>query len=162
MDEMLVGFRGRCSFRQYIKSKPRKYGIKIMCLCDSKNHYLLNAFVYVGKESQQQNPEKLSVPTLGVLRLVQPIVKTNRNITGDNWFSSIELVNKLLQNDLSYVGTVRKNKGEIPHRLLPNRNRMDRSSEFGFTRNLTLVSFVPKKKLKCNFRFLHASQQNYC
>ena len=29
VDEMLVGFRGRCSFKMYIPSKPEKYGIKI-------------------------------------------------------------------------------------------------------------------------------------
>ena len=29
VDERLVCFRGRCSFRQYIPSKPGKYGIKI-------------------------------------------------------------------------------------------------------------------------------------
>ncbi|KAJ8945554.1 hypothetical protein NQ318_020400 [Aromia moschata] len=28
IDEMLLGFRGHCSFRQYIPSKPNKYGIK--------------------------------------------------------------------------------------------------------------------------------------
>lgn len=60
VDEMLVGFRGRCSFRQYIKSKPRKYGIKITCLCDSITHYLINSFVYTGKTTDA-NPQKFSV-----------------------------------------------------------------------------------------------------
>ena len=36
IDEMLVGFRGRCGFRQYIPSKPNKYGIKIYALVDAK------------------------------------------------------------------------------------------------------------------------------
>lgn len=34
-DEQLVGFRGRCHFKQYILSKPAKYRIKIWTLCDS-------------------------------------------------------------------------------------------------------------------------------
>ena len=29
VDEQLEAFRGRCGFRQYILSKPAKYGIKI-------------------------------------------------------------------------------------------------------------------------------------
>lgn len=37
------------------------------------------------------------------------IMKTNRNITGDNWFSSVELVDKLKEHGLTYVGTMRKN-----------------------------------------------------
>lgn len=57
VDEMLIGFRGRCVFRMYIKSKPRKYGLKIMCLCDAKRHYLLNAFIYSGKTTEQ-DPKK--------------------------------------------------------------------------------------------------------
>lgn len=46
VDEMLAKFRGRCHFRIYMKSKSNKYGIKIMCLCDAKSCYLINAFVY--------------------------------------------------------------------------------------------------------------------
>src|SRR5215475_10409512 len=36
IDEMLVPFRGRCSFIQYVPNKPEKYGIKIFALCDAK------------------------------------------------------------------------------------------------------------------------------
>ena len=36
IDEMLVPFRGRCSYIQYIPSKPAKYGEKIFTLCDAK------------------------------------------------------------------------------------------------------------------------------
>ncbi|KAK7156026.1 hypothetical protein R3I94_006179 [Phoxinus phoxinus] len=34
VDEQLVGFRGRCRFRQYMPSKPAKYGIKIWVTSD--------------------------------------------------------------------------------------------------------------------------------
>lgn len=36
LDEELVAFRGRCGFRQYIPSKPAKYGIKIYALVDNR------------------------------------------------------------------------------------------------------------------------------
>lgn len=29
IDEMLLAFRGRCSFRQYMPMKPNKYGLKV-------------------------------------------------------------------------------------------------------------------------------------
>lgn len=29
IDEILLAFRGRCSFRQYITMKPNKYGLKV-------------------------------------------------------------------------------------------------------------------------------------
>ena len=37
VDEELYGFRGRCSFRQFIPSKPARYGIKYWCLTDVKS-----------------------------------------------------------------------------------------------------------------------------
>lgn len=89
VDEMLCPFKGRCHFRVYMKSKPAKYGIKIMCLCDSKTHYLYNAFIYSGKPDSGRK-RSLSVPTQSVLSLAESVLNTNRNITGDNWFSSVE------------------------------------------------------------------------
>ncbi|XP_069690526.1 piggyBac transposable element-derived protein 4-like [Periplaneta americana] len=144
VDEMLVGFHGRCSFRVYLKGKPQKYGLKIMCLCDAKTHYLINAFVYAGKICGP-NPQQLSVPTRSVLSLVLPISETNRNVKGDNWFTSVELMDELRKIGLTYVGTVRKNKKEIPPQFLPDKKREVGSTKFGFTRDKTIVSFVPKK-----------------
>lgn len=145
VDEMLVGFRGKCGFRVYMKSKPQRYGLKIQCLCDSKTHYLLNAFVYTGKNPNVENPRHLSIPTLNVLELITPIAGSNRNVTGDNWFTSLELLEELKKHKLTYVGTIRRNKREIPKEFLANRQREVNSSIFGFTRDNTLVSYVPAK-----------------
>jgi hypothetical protein len=56
IDEPLVGFRGRCPFQVYMRSKPDKYGIKIWALCDAKNCYAYNLQVYTGMINNQ--PEK--------------------------------------------------------------------------------------------------------
>lgn len=89
--------------------------------------------------------KKLKIPTQSVIRLAKPIEATNRNITADNWFSSIELVEKLKSMKLTYVGTLRKNKKEIPPCFLPNRKREVGSCLYGFTKDITIISFVPKK-----------------
>jgi len=44
VDEQLLSFRGRCSFRMYIKSKPDKYGLKLVTLNDAQTSYLVNIF----------------------------------------------------------------------------------------------------------------------
>ena len=36
IDEMLVAFRDRCPFKQYIPNKPAKYGIKIQVMADAR------------------------------------------------------------------------------------------------------------------------------
>ena len=46
LDEQLVPFRGRCSFRQYMHSKPARYGLKIWAFCDMQTTY---AWRYTGK-----------------------------------------------------------------------------------------------------------------
>lgn len=43
------------------------------------------------------------------------------------------------------IGTMKKNKREIPPEFLPQKNRAVGSSLFGFQKNVTLVSYVPKK-----------------
>lgn len=44
LDEQLISFRGRCSFRQYIPNKPPRYRIKIFALADVKNAYVYLQF----------------------------------------------------------------------------------------------------------------------
>lgn len=44
VDKRLLSFRGRCSFRMYIKSKPDKYGLKLITLNDAQTAYLVNIF----------------------------------------------------------------------------------------------------------------------
>lgn len=107
VDEKLEGFRGRCSFRQYIPSKPNKYGIKIYALVDSQVFYLYNLEIYAGL--QPEGVYRISnKPSEVVLRLCQPIYGSGRNVTADNWFTSVELIEELRKKSLTYVGTIKK------------------------------------------------------
>ncbi|CAK1582588.1 unnamed protein product [Parnassius mnemosyne] len=112
---MLVAFRGRCSFKMYMPKKPNKYGLKIMCMTDAKNGYLVDAYIYLGKDSDSQGLpieyQRLNKPTQAVLRLVASIEGTHRNVTTDNWFTSVELMNILMQKQLTLVGTLKIIKG---------------------------------------------------
>lgn len=67
---------------------------------------------------------------------------------------------ELKKKDLTYVGTVKKNKAEIPLAFLPNKRRTVESSEFGFTNDMTLVSFLcaEKKQVSCS-GVIYASQR---
>lgn len=50
VDEQLVPFRGRCRFRQYIPSKPARYGMKVWVACDARTSYAWKMSVYTGKK----------------------------------------------------------------------------------------------------------------
>lgn len=144
IDEMLPAFRGRCGFRQYIPSKPTKYGIKIFCLADAKLFYTTNMEIYCGQQPEGPYRKSNSAEDI-VMRLAEPIYGSGRNITADNWFTSLKLVKALEKKKISYVGTVRKNRRELPPSFTTPKNRIQYDSIFGFTKNETLVSYVPKK-----------------
>ena len=48
IDEQLLGFRGKCSFRQFMPEKPDKYVLKFWLCVDAGSHYIFDAFPYVG------------------------------------------------------------------------------------------------------------------
>ena len=142
IDEQLIPFRGRCPFRQYLPAKPDKYGMKLFLLVDCKTGYIYNGEPYVGKIGDK--------PTKGlaskiVKSLSAPLLTAGRNITADNCFSDFALADELLRKKTTYVGTLRKNKPDIPPDFQANRTREAGSSLFGFDENTTIVSYVPKK-----------------
>ena len=51
VDEAMIAFKGRLSFRQYMPAKPTKYGIKVWMAADSQNGYVTNFSVYLGQET---------------------------------------------------------------------------------------------------------------
>lgn len=122
-----------------------------MCLYDAKTSYLLNAYIDIGKGSDSvglSEKEKLfAIPTQSVVRLCKPIINSNKNVTADNWFSSLEVVNKLLKRNLTYIGSLKKDKKTIPEEFLQNIRLLVVSSSYGFRDKMTLLSYVglPKK-----------------
>lgn len=144
VDEKLEGFRGRCGFIQYIPSKPNKYGIKIYAAVDAKMFYTLNMEIYAG--IQPQGPFIISnKPKDVVMRIVEPMHGSGRNVTCDNWFTSVELLEALKAKKMSLLGTLRKNKRQLPPEFVNTKPRAVSSTLFGFYQRSTLVSYVPKK-----------------
>ncbi|CAH2003549.1 unnamed protein product [Acanthoscelides obtectus] len=144
IDEMLHPFRGRCGFVQYMPQKPPKYGIKIYALCDSRTYYTWNLEIYCGQ--QRDGPFQTSNKPFDIVRrLVDPLNNSKRNLTTDNHYTSYPLADYLLQNGLTLIGTIKKNKKEIPPEFLPNKARIVGSKLFGFQDEINLVSYVPKK-----------------
>lgn len=57
--------------------------------------------------NQMLYERKSNRPENAVMRLFEPINNTGRNVTADNWFSSTPRLEKLLQEKLSVVGTLK-------------------------------------------------------
>ncbi|XP_054639964.1 piggyBac transposable element-derived protein 4-like [Dunckerocampus dactyliophorus] len=141
IDEQLIAFKGRCSFRQYMPSKPAKYGLKIWALCDVNTAYAWKLDVYTGKPLGGRREKNLAMQV--VLRLCDSL--EGHTLTTDNFFTSFTLADELKKKKMSLVGTLRKNKAEIPLQLLKHQDRALLSSLFAFTKDKCLVSYYPKK-----------------
>ncbi|KAJ8953498.1 hypothetical protein NQ318_023619 [Aromia moschata] len=114
IDETMVPFRGRLSFRQYIPGKRHKYGVKIFKLCGEKG-YTYNLKIYSGKE---QTPNEQSVATRVVLELMQPLLNSGRTLCTDNFYTSVSLAHDLLNYNTHLVGTLRKNRKYNPRPVI--------------------------------------------
>jgi len=106
---------------------------------------MMNAKVYLGKE----NSEVARGLASGVVwALVQPISGEDtggRNVTTDNFFTSVDLANQLKNKKLTLLGTMKQNKREIRQEFKPARQHDENSPIFGFSKDLTIASYVSKK-----------------
>ena len=104
-------FHGRVRFRQYIASKPGKFGIKIFWACDAATGYAMSMIVYVGEKTltvEERTCSELFADAL-VLKLTQPWHESGRGFVLDNWFTSIPLAETLLEKKTTLPGTIRSN-----------------------------------------------------
>lgn len=124
VDEMMVGFKGRLSMRQYMPAKPTKWGIKVWALCESQTGYTLDFDVYTGKKD---GARELGLGFLVVRDLMRPYWGRWHKVYFDNFFSSSKLFVNLFQHATYSTGTVRSNRKGCPpvFKTLPRMQRGD-------------------------------------
>lgn len=133
IDDMLVEFKGKCPFRQYVPKKQRT-GIKLFLLVDTRTMYTHNIEIFVAKESGCLYKEE-DEPSDIAKRLVLPISGSYRNVTFDSWFTDLNLALELLKNhQVTCIGSIRKNKQELPNEFIKKR-RQGHSCLIGFLKD---------------------------
>ena len=123
-------------------NKPSKYCIKVYVLADSKSFYSVSSKTYAGGGTHILG---LPVPTQAVMDLIQPIQRTDRNITTDNYYTSISLAENLKDNNLTFVGLMKKNKRCIPPNFLIKACPDIVQYAFDHANDFTLLSMAPKR-----------------
>lgn len=142
VDEQLYPFKGRCSLVQYMPSKPSKYGLKFWILADSFSYYISNVELYTGKDDSRTTALGEHV----VMKMATHLYGSGRNITCDNFFTSLQLSRRLETKQLSMVGTIRSHRREVPLLMRGYRGRDLYSSIFAYTieDSVQLVSYKAK------------------
>ena len=115
MDESLVLFKGRLSFKQYISSKRARLGIKLYQLCTS-NGIPLDFLVYHGNLSLiLKIMEDGSLITERIhVTLMQRYLHRGHHLFIDNYCTSISLATYFLQNGTHTTGTIRDTRKHFP------------------------------------------------
>lgn len=109
IDEQLVPFKGNSGIKQYIPSKPHKWGYKMFVLADSQG-MTYDFKPYTGKIEPVNDPEvpDLKASSNAVLHLAQTIPPYNNHLLYfDNWFTSLPLMQHLATRNIWCCGTVR-------------------------------------------------------
>ena len=106
----MIVFKVHLSYIQYLTAKPIKHGIKVWMRCDSESAYLHEYEVYLSQQQNSHNGLAYDV----VRKQCQSIAGYNHHVYCDNYFTSIPLLNQLLQMKIYASGTVRSNKKGLP------------------------------------------------
>lgn len=110
LDESMILWRGRLFFRQYIKGKRHKYGIKLYVLAEPDG-LILNFHVYASTEDEtagKGHTEKI------VEKLMENKLDVGHSIYMDNFYNSYNLANKLVRRLTFCTGTLNKNRKDNP------------------------------------------------
>jgi len=117
IDEVIVSFKGRVSFTQYIHKKCRYFGIKIFKLCDLTG-YTYDMKVYVRKDRQRTAQHLTAIHAI-VTKLTRKTEGRGHKLYMENLFSSPELYDDLAKKQIYCCGTFRLKMRVMPKDIAP-------------------------------------------
>jgi hypothetical protein len=143
IDEMMVKFKGRSSFKQYIKEKPIERGCKVWVIADASTDYVYNFEIYIGKSVERQGPLGEHV----VCSMTRGLSMKFHHIYFDNFFTSPLLVERLLEQGIYCTGTLRRNRRGIPGEIIRD-IKMDRGDvKFLAKNSISVVKWMDRKPI---------------
>jgi hypothetical protein len=148
IDEQTIPWKGRHQCRCYMSKKPEKWHFKLFALNDSTNGYMSRFYLYKGRKKQR--PGDIPATLWPYKQLITEDMRDkNYIIATDNWFTSMEAVEYILSTNNQLVGTVRKNRRNIPKRQIMNtkikRGTIKQSKTEINGRNVFFTSWIDTK-----------------
>jgi len=107
-----------------LKQKRHRYGIKVFKLCSGAG-YIYSFQIYTGKEN---NRDKIAGNKSSevVMSLCKDILGKGHIICTDNWYTSVDLAEKLITMNTHLVGTLRKNRRGNPVEVVSQKLKLKR------------------------------------
>ena len=115
IDEQMVPFKGSLNVKQFIKNKPKPWGIKIYALCGTSGQ-MLDFILYQGSTTGLDHSHSSVFGQSGavVLKLSERIREKNCQLYFDNYFSNYNVLQVLRNNYIYATCTARLNRFNNP------------------------------------------------
>ncbi len=146
VDEVIVLFKGRVIFKQYIPKKHKRFGIKIYKLCDRKG-YTYDMSVYLGKGRNLINPD-VTASHATVTDLTSKIKERGINCTWTIFFLLLLYLKTSLEMKSIVVGQfapIEKDSQKILGRNLWNWKEV--TSKLWLNGNLTTLIWKDRREV---------------
>ena len=112
VDEVIVKFKGRVLFKQYIPKKLKRFSIKMFKLCYPTGYtYDMNGCL---DKDRQRAAQHLTATHTTMTNLTRGVEGFGHKLYMDNYFSSPDLFDALAQKNISCCGTVRPHRKGMP------------------------------------------------
>ena len=113
-DEAMIKFQGRSFLKQYMPMKPVKRGIKVWVLADSTTGYFSRVEIYTGRQADRV---ETGLGSRVVKSLTADFHGKHHHVIFDNYFTSYNLLEDLLEVGVYGCGTARKDRRGFPTQL---------------------------------------------
>ena len=99
--------------KQYIPSKPTRWGLKVWLRCDSITGFCHQLDIYLGRDQYRG----ASVGQAVVEKLTEGLKGKNFHVFYDGFFTSVSLAKSLLEKRIFSCGTIIRNRKGFPSDL---------------------------------------------
>ncbi|GFX65927.1 piggyBac transposable element-derived protein 4 [Trichonephila clavipes] len=154
IDESLMLFKGRLGWKQYMPLKRSRFGIKSYMLCESKSGYVWSLIIHTGKGTLFDEKYKhMCMSSQVVITLMEPLLNKGHCLTTDNFYSSPELADILIQSLTDMYGTLKPRRKDVPKELLSK--KIDKGLMIAYQRGKVCVMKWMDKKAVCLISTIH-------
>lgn len=141
VDESMIKFKGRSSLKQYQPAKPIKRGYKVWVRADETS-YVCEFQAYTGKTDSAEKHLGARV----VKDLTRELVNKNHHVYFDNFFTGVDLLISLNQENIYACGTIRSNRIGLPKSVMLDKNMKRGQYDFRTSNSdLTWIKWMDKK-----------------